>query len=104
MLLLEFSEWQWPPCSAERKRARRSGTGPKLLRIAPRKRREERGEVGLVLVRLVIGAWRIGGDEAGEINGFTVVAVALIWSGDEVTAAPRFIIVIRQGRFPRNHD
>ena len=53
---------------------------------------------------LVIGAWKIGGEEAGEINGFTVVAVALMWSGDEVTAASRFIIVIRQGRFPRNHD
>ena len=77
---------------------------PKLLRIASRKRGEESGEVGVVLVGLVIGAWKIGGDEAGEINGFTVIAVALMWSGDEVTAASRFIIVIRQGRFPRNHE
>ena len=80
------------------------GRRPKLLRIASRKRGEETGEVGEVLVGLVIGAWKIGGDEAGEIDGFTVVAVALMWSGDEVTAASRFIIVIRQGRFPRNHD
>ena len=72
-----------------------SEVGRGLNSFASRKRREERGEVGLVLVRLVIGAWRIGGDEAGEINGFTVVAVALMWSGDEVTAASRFIIVIR---------
>ena len=29
-------------------------------------------------------AWRIGGDEAGEIDELTTV-VALMWSGDEVT-------------------
>ena len=51
-----------------------------------RKRGEERGdEVGLVLVRLAIEAWTIGGNEAGEIDASTSVAVALMWCGDEVT-------------------
>ena len=46
------------------------------------RRGEERGdEVGLVLVRLAIEAWRIGGNEAGEIEASTAVAVALMWSG-----------------------
>ena len=62
------------------------GGGPRPNSFALRKRGEERGdEVGLVLVRLAIEARRIGGDEAGEIDGFTAVAVALMWSGDEVT-------------------
>ena len=77
-----------PPCSAERVRVRgcMSEVGRGLNSFALRKRGEERGdEVGLVLVRLAIEAWRIGGEEAGEIDGFTAVAVALMWSGDEVT-------------------
>ena len=63
-----------------------SEVGRGLNSFALRKRGEERGnEVGLVLVRLAIEAWRIGGDEAGDIDGFTAVAVALMWSGDKVT-------------------
>ena len=60
--------------------------GRGLNSLALRKRGEERGdEVGLVLVRLATEAWRIGGEEAGDIDGFTAVAVALMWSGDDVT-------------------
>lgn len=59
--------------------------GRGLNSFALRKRGEERGEdVGLVFTRLVIEAWRIGGDDAGDIDGLPM-AVALIWSGDEVT-------------------
>ena len=92
VFLLEFSEWQGPPCSAKRIRVRR--TRPKLLRIKGAGRREWQGRTGLG--RLAIGPWRIGGDEAGKVDGFTVVAVALMWGGDEVIAAPRFIIAMRQ--------
>ena len=77
-----------PSCSAERVRVRgcMSEVGRGLNTLSLRKRGEERGdEVGLVLVRLTIEAWRIGGGEAGEIHAFTSVAVALMWSGDEVT-------------------
>jgi len=77
-----------PPCSAERVRVRGciSEVGRGLNSLALRKRGEERGdEVGLVLVRLATEAWRIGGEEAGDIDGFTAVAVALMWSGDDVT-------------------
>lgn len=83
------------PCSAESVRVKGciSDEGRGLNSFALRKRGEERGEeVGLVLARLAIEAWRIGGDEAGEIDtaaaavAITVgVAVALMWSGDEVT-------------------
>ena len=62
-----------------------SEVGRGLNSFALRKRGEERDEVGLVLVRLAIEAWRIGGNEAGEIDASTSVAVALMWSGDEVT-------------------
>ena len=82
-----------------------SEVGRGLNSFASRKRGGERGEEGgLVLVRLVIGARMIGGEKAGENDGFTVIAVALIWSSDEATATSRFIIVIKQGRFPRKHD
>ena len=55
------------------------GGGRGLNCFALRKRGEERGdEVGLVLVRLAIEAWRFDRDEAGEIDGFTAVAFALI--------------------------
>jgi len=65
--------------------------GRGLNSFALRKRGEERGEeVGLVfarLARLATEAWRIGGDEAGEIDGLArlTTAVALMCSGDEVT-------------------
>lgn len=89
-------------CSAESVRVKGciSDEGRGLNSFALRKRGEERGdEVGLVLARLAIEAWRIGGDEAGEIDTTVVavvaavvpvpvevpVAVALMWSGDEVT-------------------
>ena len=67
------------PCSAERIRVRgcMSEVGRGLDYFSLRKQGEERGdEVGLVLVRLAIEAWRTGGDEAGEIDGFTAVAAA----------------------------
>ena len=63
-----------------------SEVGRGLNSFASRKRGEERGdEVGLVLVRLAKETWRIGEDEAREIDGFTAVAVASMGSGDEVT-------------------
>ena len=63
-----------------------SEVGRGLNSFALRKRGEEMGDkVGLVLVRLAIEAWRIGGNEAGEIDGSTAVVVALMWSGDKVT-------------------
>ena len=77
-----------PSCSAERVRVRgcMSEVGRGLNTLSLRKRGEERGnEVGLVLVRLAIEAWTIGGDEAGEIDASTAVVVALMWSGDKVT-------------------
>ena len=73
-------------CREIRVRGCMSEVGRGLNSFALRKRGEERGdEVGMVLVRLAIEAWRIGGEEAGEIDASTAVAVALMWSGDEVT-------------------
>ena len=46
------------------------GGGPRPNSFALSKRGEERGdEVGLVLVRLAIEAWRIGGTRLGRLMG-----------------------------------
>ena len=63
-----------------------SEVGRGLNSFALRKRGEEMGdEVGLVLVGLAIEAWRIGGNEAGEIDASTAVAIASMCSGDKAT-------------------
>ena len=72
-------------CREIRVRGCMSEVGRGLNSFALRRGEERGAEVGLVLVRLAIEAWTIGGNEAGEIDASTSVAVALMWSGDEVT-------------------